>query len=252
MERDELDYLKKRFDYANWPTPVPGQEKLLIWQFFLSGSEFPGWQAHDIEAREQDGAPAVIQSLWKLAGHDTDALLRVEAYPCDSRNAAYDFLLRLLGRFQSPLIARHKDLNIGDVAFGAGEAVLVFARANLVVFLGNGGRRIMPIVEAARRFDEELVSKPATTTNRAVPVLQFYRKSAPPFQVGMPVPLDLHAADPLEKRVWFKIYTRLGEVVLKEEQPVYVAAAAGQEQLTVIAVTADQRCVREDWPLDVQ
>jgi hypothetical protein len=219
----------------------------------LTGKEFPNWQAHRIQSVTQAGWPPLIQSIWKPLSGGTETLLRLDVYQCNSPDAAQDFLLRLLGHFQSPQIARHKDSIVGDVALApAGETALVFARANLVVFIANAGSKLVPVRDVARRLDEELTSEPATTVNKTLPSLSLSWGVVTPFQAGTAVPLQLHAADPLEKPLWYKIHTRLGELVLESGHPIYRPISPGQDQLTVFAFSADHRVVRQEWSLDVR
>ena len=86
--------------------------------------------------------PRSTHSIWQRREGDPDALLRIDVYECDSRDDAHQFLLRLLGEIETPLVQLRDELEVGDVAFAdLQDAVILFARANLAVRVANAGRR---------------------------------------------------------------------------------------------------------------
>lgn len=50
------------------------------------------------------------------------------------------------------------------------------------------------------------------------------------------VALEVETSDPLNRPVWFKFYTRLGEARLEEGRPAYRAEEPGTDRVTVYAV----------------
>jgi hypothetical protein len=65
VDQEELDSLKQRYGRADWPRKSGPDGNLLVWQFFLTGTEFPGWQAHRIQPVSQSAWPPFVQSIWK-------------------------------------------------------------------------------------------------------------------------------------------------------------------------------------------
>ena len=241
MDTKMLDDLKQRHAYEKWRASNTIEQNLFIWKFFLSGSEFPGWQIHRIQSVETGGWPPSIQSIWRRHEGETGALLSVDIFEHPSRTAAHEFLVQLLGEFQSPDVTRQEQITIGDVAFaGLGDAFLLFARANLVILIRNAGRDLMPISEVARQFDRDLVSRPEMDGAKVAPEIRRFESLAREFQVGVSVPLEVEASDPLERPLWYKFFSRAGEVLLKEGRLVYQPASAGEQEVSVFAINANR------------
>ena len=268
-ERQLLDDLKQRYAYDAWRDRNTLDENLFVWGFFLSGNECPGWQPHRIrrieattpaalEAARDSGlaareSPVAFQSLWKRPEGGTEALLNVNIFECASRTAAHEFLVRLLGEFQSPLIARLEQIPVGDVAFGGpGDAVLLFARANLVHLIQNAGRDLLPVTGVAGQFDRELTSKPETVEGQIVPALERMRAVSMEAQVDTGVRLELEAPDAAERPLMYKFFSRSGEVLRQRESLIYQSASAGQQEIDVYATTGNGDGARQTLRLSVE
>src|SRR6266542_1129109 len=132
MNAEVLEDLKRRFDYQAWRGVKTTAESLFLWRFFISGNELPGWTAQRIDTLKTEGFPPTQQSFWRRTAAESNQVIRLDVYECTSRAAAYEFLVVLLGEYESALITRSDRSGLGDVAFsGPEETSVVFARANL-------------------------------------------------------------------------------------------------------------------------
>lgn len=154
LTAEQRELLRKRHDFAEWQgagedtgaPPVGGLE--------FRGDELPGWER--VKSRRNEALqPPRLDTFWRAKGDTADTLLGVHVIECASVPAAREALLEALGEFQSAAISRRTDLGVGDVVFGQ-EFMLIFARANLVVFVRNAGRHVVPVLEAARDLDAHI------------------------------------------------------------------------------------------------
>jgi hypothetical protein len=149
--------LKKRFDYEAWSHDDSSQEKTVLRNVSLSEIELPDWSANRIQRMAAKNVPPYVRSMWQPKGSGTEILVRVEVYECDSTQAAREFLLRLLGEFQSTQIERRSDV-AGDVAFVyVGDTMVLFSRNNIVVWLRNAGAEVVSVTFLAKQFDAHLL-----------------------------------------------------------------------------------------------
>ena len=109
--------------------------------------------------RDDGGKPAALHSLWSQdpAGK---TLLAIDVFECKSVKAAHDQLLEVLGQMQSGVVERQTGKSVpGDVAFGYGKAMALFARANMVVLIRNAGPTVVPVDAIARTFDALVIKR---------------------------------------------------------------------------------------------
>lgn len=253
MNEQLLDQLKQRHFYQEWRGATTLEENLFIWQFFLSGNELPGWQAHRIRPVATEGRPSSIQSIWQRAEGGTEELLSVDVFECASRTTAHEYLLRLLGEFQSSEMARQKQTRIGDVAFAAPEdTTILSARGNIIVLVRNAGRNLAPITEIASQFDRDLASRPETEEGKVVPDIVRFQSIARELQVGVSTPLEVEAVDPLERPLWYKFFSSHGEVLLEEGSLVYRPGSSGSQGVTVFAINANRGAASQELQFNVR
>lgn len=220
--------------------------------------------------------PARIKSFWKYSETRPEAILDFTIYECSSRDNAHEFLLSLLAQFQSPLLTRRDDMQIGDVVFALpAYTIVIFARGNLVQMMRNSGRDVVPMDAVAREFDSELVSKPSTPEpaekTAAVPYISRLNVAAEKIQVGVGIPLEIEASDPggaemvtplrarasaplLEgampqtRPLMFKIFSPLtGHVYREKDQLLYLADTPGPQDVTVYALNANRGASSESY-----
>jgi hypothetical protein len=240
MDPLRSEYLKQQYAFDAWRDRNSLGEHLFVWKLFLSGSEIPGWQALRVQPRQQEDGPSIIKSTWQRAEGGTDAAFNIDIFECASRAAAYEALIDVLGEFQSSLITRQEQSSVGDVAFTVPEGYsLLFARANLVVLVRNAGRRLVPVTDLARQFDQDLIARPVTEGVKVVPEIKRFEAPLGAAQVGRSVRLEVEAEDPLERPLWFKFFSRPGEVRLEEGHPASEPAGTGAQEVTVYAINAN-------------
>jgi hypothetical protein len=249
MEHENV--LKERFDYGAWKDHATTQEELFIWQFFLSGNEFPGWRPYRIQPLPQGGALRSTQSIWQRPENRDDTLLSVLVHELPSREEAHEHLITVLGEFQSPLVTRSEQEVIGDIAFIHGEYTILFARANLVFLIRNGGAALVPVTEIARELDTSLVRRPEAPDVEVIPKISRFDARTAEARVGEDVALELDATDPLNRSLWYKFYSSTGQVRVRQDQLVYTPASAGPQALTVYAINPNGGAARQELQLDV-
>jgi hypothetical protein len=216
---------------------------------------------------ETPEAPAVIRSFWKQSA-ESPSVLNLNIFECSSRTVAHHFLIKVLSQFQSPLLTRRDDLEVGDVAFALpGSTIVIFARGNLVHVLRNASPQVVPVEDVAREFDNDLISKPAVTQaalGAAVPEISRASLAVTELRVGVPSQLNIEAADylqpnvetplraqasaPLERGetvqarpIMYKIFSPREGLVFREQQRLfYQTQRAGTQALTLFAINANR------------
>ena len=159
--REQLEQLKRFHEYERWRGRNRLPENLFVWRLLLEGSELPGWRTRRVQPITAPRMPRSTHSIWQRREGDPDALLRIDVYECDSRDDAHQFLLRLLGEIETPLVQLRDELEVGDVAFAdPQDAVILFARANLAVRVANAGRSVIPVRAVAEQLDGHVSAKP--------------------------------------------------------------------------------------------
>jgi len=149
--------LEKHFAARQWH----GRNKYgkrVIKDFHFDGSEIEGWslrRAHRVEGAK----PPVVYSLWQH-GDPASELLAINVYECASVKAAHDQLFEVLGNVQSGAVERRSEKNApGDIAVGLANTMIIFARANIVMFIRNAGTKVIPVGTIARNLDDLLVRR---------------------------------------------------------------------------------------------
>jgi len=119
------------------------------------GSEIPGWTLVRAQ-RKEDTKPSSVHSLWRRdeAGQE---LISVRITECANAAAAKECLLEELGNFESPVIQRRTGPDaVGDVSFGLGDTMILFALANLVVVILNAGPKVVSVTPIAKTLEASI------------------------------------------------------------------------------------------------
>lgn len=159
MDETYRDQLRHKFRFDEWASPPaetakPGTSAEGVG---VAGAELGGWVARRVEQFTLSGAPSASRSFWSGGGHHADVLLRLDLMETASPSAARELLLELLGEFQSPQIERLPDPAVGDLAFAVpGATALLFTRGQVVAWIRNAGRGVVPVDAFARLVDERL------------------------------------------------------------------------------------------------
>jgi hypothetical protein len=154
----QQEELKRHFNYEAWSHPDPTDDRAILRNISLSKIESPDWSAYRIQRMTSKDFPPHVRSIWQSSTAGREVLIRVELYECDSIQAAREFLLRLLGEFQSNKIERREGM-VGDVAFSyPGDTMVLFSRSNIVTWLRNAGPKVVSVTFLAKQFDAHLLS----------------------------------------------------------------------------------------------
>ena len=120
--------------------------------FSFDGSELSGWTLYRTQ-RDEDADPTRLHTLWHR-GDPMRELLSIDVWTCPSVAAAHDQVLEVLANMQTTEIVRHRGADaLGDVHFGHGVTMALFARANAVVLIRNGGPDVVDIRPFAHAID---------------------------------------------------------------------------------------------------
>jgi hypothetical protein len=229
----KLDFLRARYEFEAWGRGERPEESLFVWRYFLTPRDLPGYRPERIEAREaEEEWPRSIRSLWR-SEDDPEALLDALVLEADARDSARDLLLRTLGQFQAILERRE---GIGDVAFGAGEGALVFALANLVIVLRTAGGKPPPIAQVAQHLEREVRSRPEPG-GKVVPEISKFDAEPGDRET---LRLVLEAADPLDRPLWFKVFSVGGDVHAREGELVFLPYDDGRNEVEVTVFAINQ------------
>jgi hypothetical protein len=154
MNAERLERLKKRHRYDEWSAGAEGQGNGAPRDLRVTEDLLPQWRLDHADVLRREGLPPMTQAIWT---RDKEEALSVEVWECASTAAARELLLTLLGQFESPLVERVAGPeSVGDVSFGHGEHMVLFARGNIVVQVRNAGRELVPVADPAREIDARL------------------------------------------------------------------------------------------------
>lgn len=239
--------LKERHGFDGWRGRNRLDQHLFIWQMPPTVIELTGWHCRRCERLDDPRGRRLLHTMW--AGPGARRALAVEVHECDSRLAAHEWLIRILGEFESPLITRDESVPVGDVLFAAPEqAVLVFARANLVCAIRNAGRDVAPVTEIAREIDGDLVAEPEVVPDGdARPEIRRLEGAPAPGAARRPrldIPLAVEARDPEGRPLMYKFFSRGGEVLIEDDHLRYRPEAAGPQDIRVYAMSSPRAASR--------
>ena len=255
MNGEQYEELKGRYNFDEWRDRNRLDENLFIWRFLFKGDEFPDWQPQQIRelgpppggerllSMEADigEAPRLIQSIWRPSKGRAGAAFSIDSYECASRAASHELLIRILAEFQSPLIARQPEAEVGDVTFvHPGNNIILFARANHAVVIRSMGATTISVSELASQFDSDLIEKPQAQISRMEPNIRTLRSELAELQVGAQAPLEIDASLPSGQPLMYKFFSRAGEVLMKEGKLLYVPTVPGEQDLDVYAIAPDR------------
>ena len=154
MHATQRRFIEQRFSAKDWYGRGP-RGRRIVREFGFEGSELVEWTLERCR-RDEIPKPPSIHCIWR---HDEagNELLAVDAFECASVKAAHDQVIVILGDIESPLVERRSGKNqIGDVAFGLNDTMVLFARANIVLLIRNAGRSVVKVGAIARVFDKAL------------------------------------------------------------------------------------------------
>jgi hypothetical protein len=244
MAGSHMRKLKEQYAFEEWGGSSTLDRGLFIWRFGLADGDLPGWTPQRVQVVEPQGMPRALRSIWSPEAGGTGALLAVDVYEADSREAAHELILLLLANSQSPTVERTAGAPVGDVTFrDPTGAMVIFARANLVVMVRNAGQRTVPVEETARALDAALVGDggPAAGADDAGAAAALESVALGTAGTGEAVPLRVVApaeATGAGPASWYRIYADGGEVVRQDGELLFRPGEAGAQELVVEEVRA--------------
>jgi hypothetical protein len=232
MDPAAFESLRERYEYDSWRQVEPDRERLQVWRFFLSEVAFPGWRPERIQTVAPHAPwPRSLQSIWSQEERD-GVLSSIFVSECPSTAAARVLLLQTLGEFQAVL---ERQPGPGDVTFGlANETVLLMGVANLVLIVRNAGPEVASMRNLAAELERHLAGRPEPG-GKVVPEIQIFAGAE--LRPGAALaPLVLEASDPLDRPLWFKLFSRSGEVQQERDRLVFRPDGAGPHEITAYAL----------------
>jgi hypothetical protein len=156
MQASERERLKERHRYSDWAGQTAAPSDRPVRKFMFTGDDFPGYRLERTERRELPQHPPRVSSFWRRA--DTDAVVRVDLFECESVDAAHEYLIEALGEFESAAIGRRTDATFGDVAFGT-DSVALFARGNVVILVRKATPQTDSVTGIAQAIDAKILGR---------------------------------------------------------------------------------------------
>jgi hypothetical protein len=250
--REQLEQLKRLHGYERWRGRNRLPENLFVWRLRLEGSELPGWRTRRVQPITAPRMPRSTHSIWQPRDGDPDALLRIDVYECDSRDDAHQFLLRMLGEIETPLVQLRDEFGVGDVAFAdPQDAVILFARANLAVRVANAGRKVIPVGPVAEQLDGYVAAKPDEVDEREAAGLVRAPRKRRAAKTGAEISLEVPRDDPDHVLVQ-KFFSPTGELRRRGGKLVYEATSPGKQEVSAFALQADRKIAHERVSLEGQ
>jgi hypothetical protein len=240
----KLEFLQQRYDFADWPGADQQAETLFIWNYLMSGSELAGFRPERIEEHHGSEAwPRSVRSLWRSEAKD-EALVEVQVFEADSRASARAVLLQALGQFQAVLESRE---GTGEVAFAnPGGGAVVFALANLAVVVRAAGGSRPPVARVTELLEAHLRERPEAG-GTVVPEID--RLATGPELPDGTVRISLEARDPLDRPIWFKIFSVGGEALTQAGELVFRPYGPGRREVTAFAINENGGVAEESISL---
>lgn len=154
MDTEQLEVLRRKYEFDSWESS----------DLMARGDAPPkdvvaGFDPASARQIDPGDGSRLIRASWSPPGEE-GAMLVMDMRVCPDSGAARQVLLELLGNMQAPDIAR-LSRSIGDVAFGRSTETLTavaFARGNVVVWLRNGGDKVLTVDDVAAQIDDWLSS----------------------------------------------------------------------------------------------
>lgn len=151
MHAEQKKFLDKHHRASEWHGRSENRSQMLK-GFVFDGSELRGWTLERV-LRDEIARTVAIRSLWRR-GKSTDELLAVDVFECSSIKAAHDQVLEALSNVESNAVERQAGkIAFGDVTFALGDTMVLFARANMVVWVRNAGLKVVAVNQVARTLD---------------------------------------------------------------------------------------------------
>jgi hypothetical protein len=155
MHTEQKEFLDEHFAVKEWYGRGHSGRRM-VKGFRIEDLQIKNWKPLRVKVEERARTIA-LRSLW-AHGDSEEELLTIDLFECASVKAAHDQLLEMLADVQSPKVERQTGKNApGEVAFGLANTMIMFARANLAVWIRNAGPKLVPVGVIARQVDAQIL-----------------------------------------------------------------------------------------------
>jgi len=159
MDATELKVLSAKFDFAAWKGTNRLGRELSVRNIAFPKDLVAGFASAQIREIDPGDDTRLLRVSWELPGTEGASLV-MDVRECKTRDQAHDVLLELLANMQAPDVKRLGEDAPGDVAFApASGTAMVFARGNVTISIGNGGRQVVSVANAANAIDRWLMGQ---------------------------------------------------------------------------------------------
>jgi hypothetical protein len=243
--------LRGEFDFTNRLAAREPLLNLFSSGFLLSDDIFPGWQIARSAAVRISESIFSIKSLWTRKRRNAGVLLEVDVYECASRDEAREFLLELIEGVQLPGIEPLEAGGPGDIAFSMSNDILVlFSRGNLTASVTTADGGAESVLNKANQLDRYMIRKPRRSdTEENAPAIEHFAPETEDLQVGLDVPLTMTATDPSSQHLWYRFFSRTGEVTSDGGRLRYRLATGGEHKITAFALNTQRLQAKEQLKL---
>ena len=231
--------LKEKYSFKSWSDSNDEGPNTFIWKFFLSGNEIKDWNIYRNQNLDSGDNVNTIISQWEQSESKRgDRMLRVEVFESNSLENSRETLLRCLANFESPEISIDKDGQIGEISFGHGSNnyMKLFLRANLVIAMNSLGSEMSSVAGLAGDLDSYINQDRKDTASEVNPRIESFSLEDKELTVGSSTALSIEATDPLERPLWYKFVSQLGEIDTVDGQLRYKAVSKGTDLITATAI----------------
>ena len=249
--------MNPKYDTKRWAEQTRAGRTLFIWNYFMSGTEILNWRLIKRVPPQVYQGRKILTYLWQRAEEE---LIKVDTIQSTSWQGAHEALLGVLEQIQAPELpeARSLQIELGDVSYvGRGEehlAAAVMACANMVAGVYSVGSRNVPVIEVAKRIDEQFSARPVPSREGMAPRISEFAAERVAARVNEAIPLKLGAQDPLERPLWFKLMANRGEFQVREDdQRIYFKSGEpAQIQLLLFATNENGYTAEESLSIEVE
>jgi hypothetical protein len=156
MHDEHRKALEKRHNVSSWYGRSEGERVLK--EFRVEAWQIRGWRVRRATS-ETSAEPPTVRALWERR-EGSGELLAVDMFVCASVRDAHAQLLELLANTESDAVeTATAKAHVGDVSFVLANTMALFARANVVVWVRNAGRKVVGVGDAAREIDADLLRR---------------------------------------------------------------------------------------------
>jgi hypothetical protein len=237
--------MNNHYDITKWAENAT--KNFFVWQFFLADNVIPGWKI-----TEKNGAHkidnGVLIEYYLINGSAKDEAIKIDVYEFSSWNEAAQNLLKILQdhHMAEKLPETNTERNdLGDVAykgFGQTDQHILFIRANMLIILNSIGSRDISVRSVTPILDAHLFKRQHSSEKKLAPeILKFSINDKKSLiiekrQVG----IDVAAADPLQRPVWYKFFADNGEF-FRNEGEIFFLPEQEKNHLTVFAINENDQ-----------